>query len=112
MGMSREMFGGHRVMKAFNGEARSIEQFEEYNTTLYGVAWKSQFLSGLMMPIMSFISNISYVAVVVVAATWRFARLSPSGISRPLFNMSIPLTNRWPRLANITNVLAANGRGG
>ncbi|MCA9958430.1 MAG: ABC transporter ATP-binding protein, partial [Anaerolineales bacterium] len=65
-GHVEEMFGGHRVMKAFNGEERSIAQFEEYNTTLYNVAWKSQFLSGLMMPIMNFIGNLGYVAVVVV----------------------------------------------
>ena len=56
-GHVEEMFGGHRVMKAFNGEERSIEKFETYNTTLYSVAWKSQFLSGLMMPIMNFIGN-------------------------------------------------------
>ena len=67
-GHVEEMFGGHRVVKAFNGEARSIEQFERYNSTLYDVAWKSQFLSGLLMPIMSFIGNLSYVAVVVVGS--------------------------------------------
>ena len=53
-GHVEEMFGGHRVMKAFNGEARSIAVFEEFNSTLYNVAWKSQFLSGMMMPIMNF----------------------------------------------------------
>ncbi|MCB0014984.1 MAG: ABC transporter ATP-binding protein, partial [Anaerolineales bacterium] len=65
-GHVEEMFGGHRVMKAFNGEARSIAVFEEFNSTLYNVAWKSQFLSGMMMPIMNFVGNLGYVAVVVV----------------------------------------------
>ncbi len=49
-GHVEEMFGGHRVMKAFNGEARSIEQFDGLNDTLYDSAWKSQFLSGLDVP--------------------------------------------------------------
>ena len=67
-GHVEEMFGGHRVMKAFNGEERSIDQFEEYNVTLYDSAWKSQFFSGLMMPIMGFIGNLGYVIVVVVGS--------------------------------------------
>ncbi len=53
-------------MKAFNGEARSVAKFDGYNDTLYGAAWKSQFLSGLMMPIMSFIGNLGYVAVAIL----------------------------------------------
>jgi ATP-binding cassette subfamily B protein len=67
-GHVEEMFGGHRVMKAFNGEERSIAQFEQYNDTLYGAAWRSQFLSGMMMPIMGFIGNLGYVIVVVVGS--------------------------------------------
>ena len=51
-GHVEEMFGGHLVMKAFNGEAESVEKFEGLNDTLYDSAWKSQFLSGLMMPVM------------------------------------------------------------
>jgi len=49
-GHVEEMFGGHLVMKAFNGEADSVEKFEGFNKTLFSSAWKSQFLSGLMMP--------------------------------------------------------------
>ncbi len=56
-GHVEEMYGGHIVMKAFNGEARSVEQFDGLNTTLYSSAWKSQFLSGLMMPIMTFVGQ-------------------------------------------------------
>ena len=56
------MFGGHLVMKAFNGEDESVERFDGFNDTLYDSAWKSQFLSGLMMPIMSFVGNLGYVA--------------------------------------------------
>jgi len=60
-----EMFGGHIVVKAFNGEEKSVETFDIYNKTLFSSAWKSQFFSGLMMPLMTFIGNIGYVAVAV-----------------------------------------------
>jgi len=65
-GHVEEVYGGHRVMKAFSGEARSLQKFDIYNDTLYDSAWKSQFLSGLMMPIMNFIGNLGYVAVAIL----------------------------------------------
>ncbi len=65
-GHVEEMFGGHTIMKAFNGEERSIKQFEELNNTLYSSAWKSQFLSGMMHPIIGFIGNLGYVMVSIL----------------------------------------------
>ena len=65
-GHVEEMFGGHHVMKAFNGEARSIAKFDGLNNTLYNSAWKSQFLSGLMFPIMNVIGNFGYVAIAIM----------------------------------------------
>lgn len=65
-GHVEEMYGGHTIVKAFNGEENSIEEFEKHNQELYSTAWKAQFLSGLMMPIMSFIGNIGYVAVCIM----------------------------------------------
>lgn len=62
------MYTGHTVVKAYCGEERSIEQFEKYNKDLYVSGWKSQFLSGLMMPIMNFVGNFGYVVVCVVGA--------------------------------------------
>lgn len=62
-GHIEEMYSGHVVMKAFNGEARSVQEFEKHNHNLYGVGWKSQFLSGLMQPITGFVGNIGYVGV-------------------------------------------------
>ena len=62
-GHIEEMDGGHNVVKAFNGEAASVEQFNEYNDNLYESAWKSQFFSGLMQPITGFVGNVGYVAV-------------------------------------------------
>ncbi len=65
-GHVEEMYGGHTIMKAFNGEERSVKKFEELNNTLYNSAWKSQFLSGMMMPIMTFIGNLGYVLVSIL----------------------------------------------
>lgn len=65
-GHIEEMYGGHMIMKAFNGEQRSIDTFNEYNDRLYESAWKAQFVSGVMQPITSFISNAGYVGVCVL----------------------------------------------
>ena len=65
-GHIEEMYGAHTIVKAYNGEARSVAQFNELNDSLYNSAWRSQFLSGLMMPIMSFISNIGYVLITIL----------------------------------------------
>lgn len=62
-GHIEEMYGGHNVVKAFNGEEASVKQFDEYNDSLYESAWKSQFFSGLMQPITNFVGNVGYVAV-------------------------------------------------
>ena len=63
-----EMYAGHTVVKAYCGEADSIRAFEKYNGDLYDSGWKSQFLSGLMMPLMNFVGNFGYVVVCVVGA--------------------------------------------
>lgn len=65
-GQVEEVYGGHNIVKAFNGEEKAIEKFEEENEILYRSAWKSQFLSGLMHPIMNFMGNVSYVAVSIL----------------------------------------------
>jgi len=65
-GHVEEMYSGHNVMKVYNGEQRSVARFKSINSELYDSAWKSQFLSGLMYPIMSFLGNLSYVGVSVL----------------------------------------------
>ena len=65
-GQVEEVYGGHTIVKAFNGEQQEIEKFEKANKELYSSGWKSQFLSGLMHPIMNFIGNIGYVVVAVL----------------------------------------------
>ena len=65
-GHIEEMYGAHMIMKAFNGEAKSVAEFEELNDQLYDSAWKSQFLSGLMQPISTFVGNLGYVGVAIL----------------------------------------------
>ncbi|MEE1038300.1 MAG: ABC transporter ATP-binding protein [Eubacterium sp.] len=65
-GHIEEMFGGHNVVKAFNKEEASLEKFQEINDKLCENSWKSQFLSGLMMPLTVFVANIGYVAICII----------------------------------------------
>lgn len=67
-GHIEEMYGGHLVLKAFNGEKRAVEEFDELNEQLAENARKAEFLSGLMMPLMGFIGNLGYVVVCIVGA--------------------------------------------
>ena len=68
-GHVEEIYSGHNVVKAYNGGKEAKRTFEEINGRLYDSGWKSQFISGLMMPIMMFVGNLGYVAVCVVGAT-------------------------------------------
>lgn len=65
-GQIEEVYTGHNVIKAYNAGEKVVDEFEQMNTQLYTSAWKSQFLSGLMMPIMQFAGNFSYVMVCIV----------------------------------------------
>lgn len=71
-GHVEEIYTGHNIVKAFNGEEAAIEEFDKINNTLFDSAWKSQYISGLMMPLMSFIGNFGYVVVCVVGAYLAF----------------------------------------
>ena len=62
-GHIEEMYGAHMIMKAFNGEEKSVAEFEKLNDQLYDSAWKSQFFSGMMQPIMAFVGNLGYAGV-------------------------------------------------
>lgn len=65
-GQVEEVYGGHNIVKAFNKEKDVITEFNEMNSKLYESAWKSQFISGMMMPIMQFVGNLGYVAVAIL----------------------------------------------
>ncbi|MHB1414525.1 MAG: ABC transporter ATP-binding protein, partial [Chloroflexota bacterium] len=104
-GHVEEMYGGHVVMKAFNGEARSVEQFDEFNDVLYGAAWKSQFLSGLMMPIMNFIGNLGYVAVAILGGWLAIRNALAVGDIQAFIQYVRSFTQPMSQLAQIMNVL-------
>lgn len=65
-GQVEELYGGHNIVRVFNGEDDAIKEFDTMNDELYNTAWKSQFLSGMMMPIMTFIGNLGYVVVSIL----------------------------------------------
>jgi ATP-binding cassette subfamily B protein len=104
-GHVEEMYASHVVVKAFNGEDDSAKTFNNYNETLFSSAWKSQFLSGLMMPVMSFIGNLGYVAVCILggylAANGRISVGDIQAFIQYVRQFTQPLT----QVANISNVL-------
>jgi len=104
-GHVEEMYGGHIVMKAFNGEEKSIQQFDHFNDTLYDSAWRSQFLSGLMMPIMMFIGNLGYVAVAVMGGWLAIRNAITVGDIQAFIQYVRSFTRPIQQLANISNVL-------
>jgi ATP-binding cassette subfamily B protein len=104
-GHVEEMYGSHVVMKAFNGEARSVEKFEKYNSTLFDSAWKSQFLSGLMMPIMNTIGNLGYVAVAILGAWLAVRNAITVGDIQAFIQYVRSFTQPITQIANISNVL-------
>jgi ATP-binding cassette subfamily B protein len=104
-GHVEEMYGGHIVMKAFNGEQESILKFDQSNNTLHDVAWKSQFLSGLMMPIMMFIGNLGYVAVAILGGSLAIRGTITVGDIQAFIQYVRSFTQPITQLANISNVL-------
>ncbi|MGB9724139.1 MAG: ABC transporter ATP-binding protein [Chloroflexia bacterium] len=104
-GHVEETFGGHVIVKAFNGEEKSLRKFDRYNEALYGVAWKAQFLSGIIMPAMRLIGNLGYVGVVVLggylAVQGRLALGDVQAFTQYVHSFTQPIT----QLANISNVL-------
>ena len=104
-GHVEEMFSGHVVMRAFNGEERSIGIFRELNEKLYGNAFRSQFLSGLLMPITQFVGNLGFVGV-AVGGGWLAVQGSVSIGGIQAFLLYINLLNQpITQAANVANVL-------
>jgi len=104
-GHVEEMFGGHLVMKAFNGEADSVEKFEGFNETLYSSAWKSQFLSGLMMPVMRFVGNLGYVGISILGGYLAIQKAITVGDIQAFIQYVNSFTRPITQIANISNVL-------
>lgn len=104
-GHIEEMYAGHLVMKAFNGEERSVQQFDKVNAELYGHAWKSQFLSGLMMPILTFVSNVGYVAVCVLGGHLAIRGTIQIGDIQAFIQYVRNFTQPITQTANMANIL-------
>ena len=104
-GHIEEMFGGHVVMKAFNGEERSIAKFNGINDTLYDSAWKSQFFSSLMMPMMNFIGNLGYVAMAILGGALAIKGTITVGDIQAFIQYVRSFTQPIAQIANISNVL-------
>jgi len=104
-GHVEEMFGGHLIVKAFNGEDKSIEKFDGYNKTLYGSAWKSQFFSSIMMPVMRLVGNLGYVAVVILGGWLTIRKAIEIGDIQAFIQYINSFTQPITQLANISNVL-------
>jgi ATP-binding cassette, subfamily B, multidrug efflux pump len=104
-GHVEEMYSGHVVMKAFNGEEKSVEKFNEYNEPLYEVAWKSQFLSSLMMPIMGFLSNLGYVAICILGGYLAIKNAITLGDIQAFIQYVRSFTQPLTQIANISNIL-------
>ena len=99
------MYGGHNVMKAFNGEEKSVAQFDKYNNTLFTSAWKSQFLSGMMFPIMMMIGNLGYVVVSILGGWLAVTNAITVGDIQAFIQYVRLFTQPIGQIANISNVL-------
>jgi ATP-binding cassette subfamily B multidrug efflux pump len=104
-GHVEEMYGGHVVMKAFNGEAKSVEIFDQINGTLFDSAWKSQFLTGLLFPIMNFVGNLAYVGICVLGGYLVVNGKIPIGDIQAFIQYVRQFTQPIAQIANISNIL-------
>ncbi|WGS64090.1 ABC transporter ATP-binding protein [Marinitoga aeolica] len=103
-GHVEEMYGGHVIMRAFNGEEKSIKKFIGMNKQLYDAEWKSQFLSSMMMPLMNFVGNLGYVVVAVMGGWFAAKRIIEVGDIQAFIQYVRSFTQPIAQVANISNV--------
>ena len=106
-GQVEETYGGLDIVKAFNGEERAIKEFKNANDELYTSAWKSQFLSGLMFPIMNFVSNIGYVGVAVAGGYLALNGTITVGNIQSFIQYNKQFTHPINQIAQISGMLQA-----
>jgi ATP-binding cassette subfamily B protein len=104
-GQIEEVFGGHNIVKLFNKEESVLDEFEKNNNILYQSAWKSQFLSGLMQPIMAFVGNLGYVAVAVVGGYLSIKGSIEVGDIQSFISYVKQFTQPVSQLAQVSNML-------
>ena len=104
-GQVEEVYSGQNIVKAFNREEKVLKEFEETNEILYQSAWKSQFLSGMMQPIMNFIGNLGYVAVAVSGSLLTIKHVIEIGDIQAFIQYVKNFTQPITQLAQVSNML-------
>ena len=104
-GQVEEVYGGHNIVKAFNKEDDVIDEFDRDNDRLYRSAWKSQFLSGMMMPIMQFVGNLGYVAVVILGGYLAIKKTIEVGDIQSFIQDVRNFTQPIQQVAQVANML-------
>ncbi len=106
-GQVEEVYSGHNIVKAFNKEDDMLKEFHETNDVLYQSAWKSQFLSGMMQPIMNFVGNLGYVAVAVVGGILAIQGTIEVGEIQSFIQYVRQFTQPIAQVAQVSNMLQA-----
>lgn len=104
-GLVEETFSGHAIVKAFNREDGTVDNFNQTNARLYNSAWKSQFISGLMQPIMNFVSNLGYVVVAIVGSFMAVQGIITVGDIQAFIQYVKNFTQPITQLTQVSNVL-------
>lgn len=104
-GQVEETIGGHNIVRLFNDEENALQEFKEQNNVLFKSAWKSQFLSGLMQPIMNFVGNLGYVAVAIVGGVMAYNGSITVGDIQAFIQYVRNLTQPIAQLAQVSNML-------
>ena len=107
-GQIEENFGGHDVVRVFNKENDVLEEFEKDNKKLYESAWKSQFFSGMMMPIMQFVGNLGYVMVALLGGVFVIKGSIEVGDIQSFFQYIRNFTQPIQQIAQVTNLLQSS----
>ena len=107
-GQVEENFGGHDVVRVFNKEQDALKEFEHDNQKLYESAWKSQFFSGMMMPIMQFVGNLGYVMVALLGGLFAIKGTIEVGDIQSFFQYIRNFTQPIQQIAQVTNLLQSS----
>jgi len=104
-GQVEEMYTGHKIVKAFNYEKQSIDKFNKVNDQLYDVGWKAQFISGIIMPLMSAIGNLGYVFIAILGGISVAKGTMTIGNVQAFIQYSRQFTQPIVQTANIANII-------
>ena len=107
-GQVEEIYSGHNIVKVFNKEEETVEAFQAVNASLYESAWKSQFFSGMMMPLMQFIGNLGYVMVALLGGYLTIAGRIQVGQIQSFFQYIRNFTQPMQQIAQVSNMLQSS----